>query len=315
MRFVKGYKHSSITNLATSFYALFVILLLLESGFMFVSQSHGGFMSLSSKIWLNKYWKPINSFGYRDDEPKTGSSCVLFVGDSYTEGHGINHVSERFSNQVKALINSNNSALDVINLGRCGSNTSDEFLRMKSMIDQLKLKPKAIVLQYCFKDIEDQAFSHGLKLNRPALYSNVPSFTIPLLKNSFLLDYIYWGIRGPSHYIEFLEQAYQTKAIREGHFKELDLFVNYCDSSSIELIPVIIPFMEDLKMSEELFVEPLRLHFESLGIEIINVSDLVSDMPFKERIVNNSDRHASVKVNKKMAVAIEARLQQQLNLH
>lgn len=82
-------------------------------------------------------------------------------------------------------------ALDLINLGRSGFNTSDEFVRMKSMIDELDLKPETIVLQYCVNDIEGQAFSHGVELSRPKVYSNVPSFTIPLLKNSFLLDYVY----------------------------------------------------------------------------------------------------------------------------
>lgn len=116
-------------------------------------------------------------------------------------------------------------------------------------------------------------------------------------------------MRGPSHYLGFLEQAYANETVRSAHFKELDLFVDYCQLHSIELIPVIIPFMEDLTLSENLFINPIKDHFRSRGIDIINVAELVVDIPFRRRIVNNSDRHASVEVNALIADAIVNRLQ------
>ncbi len=306
---VTNSKRKLLANVLTSFYGFLVILLLLESSFMFVMRSHGGFMSLSSKLWLNEYWNPNNSLGYRDDEPTRESYCILFVGDSFTEGHGIDHVSQRFSNVVKSRLKNTDPTTKVINIGRSGSNTQDEFARMITVVNKLKLKPKTIVLQYCVNDIEDQAFEYGMKLERPIPYSNIPSFTVPIFKGSYLLDYIYWGIRGPSHYMGFLEQAYGNETIKSAHFKELDAFVDYCELNSIQLIPVIIPFMEDLTLSENLFVNPVSNHFKSRGIEAINVAELVVDIPFRRRIVNNSDRHASVEVNALMAHAIVARLQ------
>lgn len=77
-----------------------ITLSLLKILFMFIPRSHGVGHSLGSNLWFGYYWKPLNSFGYRDREPDPSRPSVLFLGDSFTAGHGINHKKDRFSDQV-----------------------------------------------------------------------------------------------------------------------------------------------------------------------------------------------------------------------
>src|SRR5690554_3894020 len=66
---IKGRSKGWLSNLLTVLFPLVWILIILEMIFMFVPQSHEGVLSKASQIWWAKYWKPVNSLGYRDEEP------------------------------------------------------------------------------------------------------------------------------------------------------------------------------------------------------------------------------------------------------
>src|SRR5467141_2375075 len=78
------------------------LFLALEVLFSSVAVSDTFSFTLASQLWMEKYWHPINSFGYRDLEHDPSEfenkEVVLVVGDSFVAGHGIAHIEERFSN-------------------------------------------------------------------------------------------------------------------------------------------------------------------------------------------------------------------------
>ena len=82
-----------------SIFSVLYLLVFLEIGFgTFLVHSDGYGFTLASQLWFQTYWKPINSYGYRDLEHEWEGSRLLFVvGDSFAAGHGIENISDRFS--------------------------------------------------------------------------------------------------------------------------------------------------------------------------------------------------------------------------
>lgn len=91
-------------NIGLILFSFYIMLLLLEAIFSFIPRSHGDGSSMASRLWFSNYWNPINQDGFRDSEPQISDSLVLFIGDSFTSGHGINQVEDRFSDQVKLAL-------------------------------------------------------------------------------------------------------------------------------------------------------------------------------------------------------------------
>ena len=45
-----------------------IFLLVVETAFMFIPKSNGLTFTLGYQLWFKKYWKPVNQFGFRDNE-------------------------------------------------------------------------------------------------------------------------------------------------------------------------------------------------------------------------------------------------------
>jgi len=73
-------KHISdwIKNILSTVYVLTFFFLLLEGVFMFIAKSHFAGTALCSKIWFYRYWKPINSFGFRDNTVDPSKKTNIF---------------------------------------------------------------------------------------------------------------------------------------------------------------------------------------------------------------------------------------------
>ena len=151
-----------ISNSATVLFSLFVIFILMEAIFMFIPRSHSVDYTLASRLWYAKYWKPINSLGFRDHEPDNNYPVILFVGDSFTAGHGLKSVNDRFSNIVGKELNKKGKKYSVINIGKPNLDSRTEYDEMKYFLYMTRVKPEKIILQYFGNDIEGVAMNNGL---------------------------------------------------------------------------------------------------------------------------------------------------------
>lgn len=101
--FISIYKNNHIRKSSkakiASILISYNIFIFTELVFTNVPKSHAIGFTYASMIWDIKYWHPVTVDGYRD-QPKvdTSKKNIIFIGDSFTSGHGLKNVSDRFSN-------------------------------------------------------------------------------------------------------------------------------------------------------------------------------------------------------------------------
>jgi predicted CopG family antitoxin len=84
------------------------------------------------------------------------------VGDSFTAGHGLKSVDDRFSNMVGKELNKKSKNIDIINIGKPNLDSRSEYEEMKNVLYLTRIKPQKIILQYFGNDIEGVAADNGL---------------------------------------------------------------------------------------------------------------------------------------------------------
>lgn len=303
--------HKIISNAGTVLFSLFVIFILLESIFMFIPRSHSTDYTLASKLWYKKYWKPINSLGFRDDEPNNNAPVILFVGDSFTAGHGLKSVDDRFSNIVDKELNKKKRKYTIINIGKPNLDSKSEYEEMKNFLYMTRIKPQKIILQYFGNDIEGVAADNGLIFEGFRPPSDMNKFILFIGSGSYFFNYLYFLFPREylgMPYITYLTKVYKNNVILSQHKDDLKLFVNYARENSIQLIVLVFPFLNDMAKSDALYVNDIVNFFRMNEISVINVSAIARDIPLHERTVNKNDSHASKKLNKIIAQEILKRL-------
>lgn len=312
--FIDGKIHPVVAHCATAAFSIFVIFILLESIFMFIPRSHSVDLTLASKLWYAKYWKPINSLGFRDKEPDNNHPVILFVGDSFTTGHGLKSVEERFSNLVAGKLNEKSEKYTVINIGRNNLDSREEYDSMINFFHLTRIKPEIIVLQYYGNDINGAALDSGIKYDGFRPPPGMNKILILIGSGSYFLNYLYWisprDYLGKP-YINFLTQAYKNDTVLSSHKDDLKLFIDYAGTNSIKLIAVVFPLLNDLEFSDALYVNNIVNFFKTNHINTINVSSLAKAIPLSERTINTNDGHASPELNKIVAEEILRHLSQQ----
>ncbi len=290
---VKAKKRGWAANLLTIIFPVALFLIFLEAVFMFVPQSHEGVLSKASQIWWQKYWKPVNSLGYRDVEPVPGAGKkqVLVIGDSFSAGHGLKHTSERFSNLLGEKLG---DGYEVRNLGVSGSDTGDEAKRLL----EYPVRPDAIVLQYFPNDIERVAQANGLKITGGKPFDDIGRFTRQVVSRLYLPNFVYWQLPHAqfSTFDEFVSSAYSDSTVLRDHFADLSKIISYGDSTGAEVYAVFVPFLFQLDKSEG-YTRPVADFLREKGVKVVNVNGEIAAIPEKERIVGRNDGHAGAAVN------------------
>jgi len=300
-----------IANIATVLFSLFILFLVLEAVFMFIPRSHSADYALASKLWYARYWKPVNSLGFRDQEPDNHRPVVLFVGDSFTAGHGLKSVNDRFSDIVGNELSRQTKPYSAVNIGRPSLDSRAEYDMMMGFIYLTRIKPRKIILQYFGNDIEGAAADHGLIFEGFRPPEDMNRFLLWIGSGSYFFNYVYFlfprEYLGLS-YILYLTEAYKNDRILKRHQDDLMLFVDYARQNAIELMVVMFPFLADPVMSDTMYVKEMTRFFEANGIPVIRVSELIRNMPVKDRIVNQNDTHASAALNRVIAREILKKL-------
>ncbi len=300
---VKSKAKGVLANIVTLVVPLVVVLVFLEMVFMYIPQSHEGVLSKASQIWWEKYWNPVNSLNYRDKEigSDTVKTNVLVIGDSFAAGHGLESLSDRFSDILENKLGSENYV--VYNLGVSGSDTRDEAERLI----KYPVKPDVIVLQYFPNDIEKAAREKGLTLTGAEPYHDLTGPLATLVKRFYLPNFVYWQLPHASFgtFEDFVKTSYTDTTILNTHLRDLSRILAYRDSTQAEMYAVFVPFLFQLEKSAQ-YTRPVEDFLTVHGVTVVRLTDGVAKIADKDRVVGKNDGHAGPAVNHLMADRVYA---------
>lgn len=272
-----------------------------------------GFPTNRARIWDRKYVR-FNSLGFRGPEPAVartpGVSRILIIGDSFAFGYGIDHVEDRFGEQLAENLSAAGNPWEVITLARPNSHTRDH---LEDLERGLALRPDLVVLLYVANDI-DYLFGPAPRLAVLEGWGGVLGRFHPAriaFQNSYLVQEVYARLR---HYA-FVKarrspgpDPLSDPAIRSRHLADLDRFVTRVREQGA--VPVVIPY--DIGVA----ALPARLEwyqrlvetFRDGGLPVMPVDSAFAAVPFKSLHVSALDFHPNEDANALLAGYVTPRL-------
>ena len=279
------------------FYAIAILgslVIALLAGEVFVrslalSTGDGG--GRAAKRWNEQYWKPVNAQGYRDVEwaPAGAKPALVFLGDSFTEGHGVGFEQTYYHHLRSALAGSHAS----YNLGRSGASTLDELKRYRQFRAATGVRPQVLVLQYFGNDMQGRLAPAPQWQPWPGLEA--------VARHSDLADLLWVylaGVRYGHLYSDHHLGAYATPVF-ERHRADLGRAFAAAHGDGARVVFVVFPFLDDeamIERSQAAYVGRVREVFRARcrpGDAFVDVSPLARTLPPAQRTVNRLDGHPS----------------------
>jgi hypothetical protein len=294
-------------SVSTLIYLFLALEIIFYSSFA-VSDTFG--FTLASHRWGEKYWHPINSFGYRDAEhgpAEFNNRDVLFVvGDSLVAGHGIPHIEDRFSNILRTNLG---ERYLVVNIAKAGWDTADEYQGLSSY----PYKPKRIILAYYINDILGAAYKsgYGSPVRAEPPHNEALRY---IIDHSYALNFAYWRLYRfhnrdmGEKYWAYLKSSYANRDIREVHEAELLEIVTYTKREGIDLTVVVFPHLRDVKGSA-VITSQIADFFQKHGVRVVNLEPLLEDRDPMSLVVNSLDAHPNEALNKEVAEILTKEIQ------
>lgn len=288
-----------IINMLTTAISIAFIVLSLEGyfGFFYDKTDSYGYL-LTSVRWFKRHYR-LNNVGLRDNkhyfyEKGPGKKRIVFVGDSFTAGHGIKDVRERFTGIIeerlkKAFPDGN---YEVYTIAVNGWETDDEVDYFNRLFEE-GFKADEIIL--CF-NMNDIAWASPKKQSTFKLL-NEKAPKNWLLQHSFFLNFLYirigmFSTHEYKNYFDWLSESYEGKTW-ELEKMLLWKFKEVCVRNGCTLKVVILPLIGDLSGGFRLKAshDKVASFFRSVGIPYIDLSKRLSGFPAKKLTVNKFDAH------------------------
>ena len=299
-------------NLVLAFLTVLFTLTVVEIGLkLFLVQSDGINFTLASKSWYERYWRPINSLGYRDYEwtiEKIGNRVrVIVVGDSFVAGGGVANIDDRFSNQLGKKLGDD---YVVMTVAQNGWNTPQE-------IDALQVnpyRPDIVIFSHYLNDIEDVGAKYGY--SRPAnLLIYPPDWLRPLVDHSYAINFVYWRLfrwrafENPIHrqeiqtYQDYLRVLFEDPRVWAAHQEELFRVCSLAQTDHFKLIVVAFPDMLRVDQTRDLSGK-VASFFREHQVPVVDVAALIDSQRPRSTIANSVDTHPSIQVHALVADAL-----------
>jgi len=288
-----------LVNFSLSGVAVLLLILIFELVFSHLPISDGFGCTLASRLWMKKYWNPINSYRIRDFDHDIDSldskKVLMVVGDSFVAGHGIKNYSDRFPNLLGKSLG---PRWEVIILAHNGWETAHEFGAIRSYPH----KPDVIILSYFINDIGWIAGKMGF--NPPHLLTRPSRFASALIDKSYLLNFAYWRLYRlrtmGNDYLDYLAKAYSNRDIWKNHLLELQNIYKYTQRHDIKLIVVVWPQLEHIEETR-VFTSQVKNVFIKLGVPVVDLSSVLDGKNSGGLTVNSLDAHPNEAVHREVA--------------
>jgi lysophospholipase L1-like esterase len=221
-------------------------------------QSDSFNMTNVSRKWFRRWivkrelaFKNGRALQYRDDVefPRARAhdqEHIVFIGDSFTFGHGVKRVEDRFSNRVRALLNEQAPGRSLVtNIADAGRELHWVLETVGELIEE-DLPVDRLVYVLCLNDIETFDERHADLYRRMGAFA--PQFF--LFRDTYFFNMLYFRfqqatlpeVRG---YYSFLADSYRG-APWNRMFARLRELSTTCREHDIAFNLVIFPFLHNL---------------------------------------------------------------------
>jgi hypothetical protein len=267
-----------------------------------------------SERWVRRHWH-LNSAGCRDNinySPaiKAGARRVTFVGDSFTAGHGIKEVENRFGNRIRRA----HPEWEVHLLAQPGFDTGAEVMLIEKALGK-GYQLDQVVLVYCLNDVSDILPEWGKASAQ--IYAEVDNSGW-LRRNSYFVNTLYHRLavrRNPylKKYFEFVRDGYRG-AVWERQKQRLKAFRDLVAGGGGQLSVVTFPFFDELGPNYEYqFVhDELNQFWRELGVPHLDLLPVYKKLPASRLRVNHFDAHPNEYAHQLAAEVIDKFLREQL---
>jgi len=312
-------------NLGLSLWLVVSLLTAGEVAFAFFVDRSDAFNATNiSRRWTELHIdRERNAMGFRDrhelrkDVP-AGTRRICFVGDSFTMGHGVVNMDDRFSNRVGAgLEAAQPGKYEVANIANLGLEIAQIEGRVKALFDE-GFKIDMVVYVICLNDIE--YYADMLNGNKPAESAGakkpLPQKPFFLFSETYFLNWLYFRykqfaqpeVRG---YYDRLEGAYDSEAwtyFRQ-HLEQLDAV---CRSRGAELRIVVFPFLHNLGPEYPFLAAHRKIDdfAKENGIRVLDLEPVFREHAGERLTVNAFDAHPNERAH---AIAADAMMKSLLN--
>jgi lysophospholipase L1-like esterase len=247
-----GLRRLIVGNALVLVFLLGVVALVGECWLRFVydgTDSYG--LMRTTDRWFERHYK-FNAQNVRDDVDydlgpvPDGKRRVTFIGDSFTAGHGIEDVGDRFANRVRAA----RPAWQVHVMSANGVDTGRELILLEHNLPRVAeggYRLDVVVLVYCLNDISDMMPEYDAARRR---MSSILKSRGVLARASWLCDALrfLWVTsrdRDLGDYYLSIASAYASSVFDEQRAR-LHHFHEIVSSRGGRLAVVTFPFMNDI---------------------------------------------------------------------
>ena len=314
-----------ILKLGLSLWMFLASLTVIELYFAVFYDSTDSFnMTNVSKKWFEKHVRPqqkVLAFRsgegtvYRDDRPfpevlESGQHHVCFVGDSFAFGQGIPNVADRFSNRVRAKLETTHPGKYVVsNLADTGRDLFWVEALLESVFET-DYTVHTVVYVACLNDIE--TFHKRHRTYYVDLGRHGADFF--LFRDTYFLNLMYFRVKlfavpDVREYYTFVKQYYAGEPWLLMRHK-LDRVNRLCRQNGADFQVVVFPFLHNLgpdypfRHAHEQFVDYCR----EADIPVLDLDPVLSGHVQDGLTVNPFDAHPNEKAHRLAAEAIERTL-------
>jgi hypothetical protein len=261
--------------------------------------------------WELRHWR-LNNVGVRDDVDYSpaippGKRRISFLGDSFTAGHGISNVENRFANLLRRA----HPEWQIHTVARIGLDTGAELQLMKKAFKR-GYQVDEVVLVYCLNDIEDLMPGQGAAMDRALA---VLDYSPWIFRNSYMLNLFYdhyQALRDPylGNYCFYVRRAYRGPLWQQQEAR-LKTLRDLVQAHGGHFAVVTFPFLNALGPHYEYqFVhDELDRFWRGLGVPHLDLLPIFKGLPPSKVTVNHFDAHPNEYADKLAAAAMDPWLQ------
>ncbi len=257
--------------------------------------------TLVCERWVQRHWR-VNGAGCRDNveyHPRIseGQRRLTFLGDSFTAGHGIKNVEDRFPNRLRQM----KVGWDVHALANVGLDTASERVLLTRALKQ-GYKMDEVLLVYCLNDLAVVSGGEPAKLDVGGQGLAVENRGW-LLRNSYFINFAYYRYRAAINpqlkdYFPGLIKSYEGTAW-ERQADELRQLRDLVEGHGGRLSVAIFPFLHVLGKNYEYQVAHDKVAglCQELNMPYLDLLPVYRDMPARSVTVNPFDAHPNELAN------------------